>query len=170
CSWLARDRGWSVALAIPIPNIRGGFLGGFHVDRHRCDGKQTKKADDADDAETAGYGFALTMALATSLFSLLKLPREALASRDLMWVRKEKTGRISRTPSAFPNEEEPMRPDTTRPGESSTPRVIVPTLYVAFYLGGSTWKLAATPGPGQPPRLRTVPARSLTRTLDELAR
>jgi transposase len=48
--------------------------------------------------------------------------------------------------------------------------VIVPTLYVAFELGGSTWKLAATIGAGQSPRLRTVPARGLTRTLDELAR
>jgi transposase len=48
--------------------------------------------------------------------------------------------------------------------------VIVPTLYVAFELGGSTWKLAATIGAGQSARLRTVPARGLTRTLDELAR
>lgn len=46
----------------------------------------------------------------------------------------------------------------------------MPTLYVAFELGGSSWKLAATTGPGQPPRLRTVPARSLTRTFDERAR
>jgi transposase len=43
-------------------------------------------------------------------------------------------------------------------------------LFVAFELGGSTWKLAATIGAGQAPRLRTVPARGLTRTLDELAR
>ena len=63
-----------------------------------------------------------------------------------------------------------MRRDATRPSESSSCPVIVPTLYVAFELGGSTWKLAATVGAGQPPRLRTVPARSLTRTLDELAR
>lgn len=63
-----------------------------------------------------------------------------------------------------------MRPDATRRSESSTPLGIVPTLYVAFELGGSSWKLAATTGPGQPPRLRTVPARSLTRTFDELAR
>jgi transposase len=46
----------------------------------------------------------------------------------------------------------------------------VPTLYVAFELGGSTWKLAATTGPGQAPRVRTVPARTLARTYDELAR
>ena len=63
-----------------------------------------------------------------------------------------------------------MRPDATRPSESSTTLVIVPTLYVAFELGGSTWKLAATIGAGQSARLRTVPARGLTRTLDELAR
>ena len=37
-------------------------------------------------------------------------------------------------------------------------------------LGGSSWKLAATTGPGQAPRLRTVPARALDRTLSELAR
>jgi transposase len=46
----------------------------------------------------------------------------------------------------------------------------VPTLFVAFELGGSTWKLAATTGPGQAPRVRTVPARALDRTLGELAR
>jgi len=63
-----------------------------------------------------------------------------------------------------------MRPDATRPSESSIPPVSVPTLFVAFELGGSTWKLAATIGAGQAPRLRTVPARGLTRTLDELAR
>src|SRR6266498_5425941 len=63
-----------------------------------------------------------------------------------------------------------MRPDTTHPSETSTPPIIVPTLYVAFELGGSTWKLAATTGPGQAPRVRTVPARTLARTYDELAR
>lgn len=67
-----------------------------------------------------------------------------------------------------------MRSDATRSSESTTTAVtapvIVPTLYVAFELGDSTWKLAATTGPGQAPRLRTVPARSLARTLDELGR
>lgn len=63
-----------------------------------------------------------------------------------------------------------MRPDTTRSGESTTPVGLVPTLYLAFELGGSTWKLAATTGPGQAPRVRTVPARCLTRVHDELAR
>ena len=63
-----------------------------------------------------------------------------------------------------------MRSDATRPGESTIPPTDVPTLYVAFELGGSTWKLALTTGPGQAPRLRTVPARALTRVYDELAR
>lgn len=63
-----------------------------------------------------------------------------------------------------------MRTDTTRTSQGSTPPTIVPTLYVAFELGGSSWKLAATTGPGQAPRLRTVPARALDRTLGELAR
>jgi transposase len=63
-----------------------------------------------------------------------------------------------------------MHTDTTRPSQGSTALVIVPTLYVAFELGGSSWKLAATTGPGQAPRLRTVPARALDRTLSELAR
>lgn len=63
-----------------------------------------------------------------------------------------------------------MQPDATRLTQSTTPPTIVPTLFVAFELGGSTWKLAATTGPGQAPRLRTVPARALDRTLSELAR
>ena len=63
-----------------------------------------------------------------------------------------------------------MHTDTTRTSQGSTAPVIVPTLYVAFELGGSSWKLAATTGPGQAPRLRTVPARALDRTLSELAR
>ena len=63
-----------------------------------------------------------------------------------------------------------MQPDATRPSQASTPALPVPTLYVACELGGTTWKLAATTGPGQAPRLRTVPARSLGRVLDELRR
>ena len=63
-----------------------------------------------------------------------------------------------------------MRTDTTRTSQGSTTPTIVPTLYVAFELGGSSWKLAATTGPGQAPRLRTMPARALDRTLGELAR
>jgi transposase len=63
-----------------------------------------------------------------------------------------------------------MQPDATRHSQGTTPLRIVPTLYVAFELGGTTWKLAATTGPGQAPRLRTVPARAFERTLGELAR
>lgn len=63
-----------------------------------------------------------------------------------------------------------MRPDATRSRESTITPQLVPTLYVAFELGGSSWKLAATTGPGQAPRLRTVPARVLPRVYDELAR
>jgi len=63
-----------------------------------------------------------------------------------------------------------MRTDPTRTSQGSTLPTIVPTLYVAFELGGSSWKLAATTGLGQPPRLRSLPARALPRALDELAR
>ncbi len=34
-----------------------------------------------------------------------------------------------------------------------------PVLYVAFELSWTTWKMAFTIGAGQPPRIRTVPAR-----------
>lgn len=63
-----------------------------------------------------------------------------------------------------------MQPDATHPSQASTSPTIVPTLHVAFELGGSSWKLATTTGPGQAPRLQTVPARALDRTLRELAR
>lgn len=63
-----------------------------------------------------------------------------------------------------------MRTDPTRTSQGSTAPTIVPTLYVALELGGSGWKLAATTGPGQAPRLRTVPARALDRALSELGR
>ena len=63
-----------------------------------------------------------------------------------------------------------MRSDVTRPRQSTISPVSVPTLYVAFELGGTTWKLALTTGPGQAPRLRTLPARSLTRLTEELVR
>ena len=63
-----------------------------------------------------------------------------------------------------------MYTDPTRTSQATTSPTIVPTLYVAFELGGSSWKLAATTGLGQPPRLRTLPARALPRALDELAR
>ena len=63
-----------------------------------------------------------------------------------------------------------MYTDPTRTSQATTSPTIVPTLYVAVELGGSSWKLAATTGLGQPPRLRTRPARALPRALDELAR
>lgn len=63
-----------------------------------------------------------------------------------------------------------MRSDVTRPRESTIPSVVVPALYVAFELGATTWKLASTTGLGQAPRLRTVPARNLTRVAEELTR
>jgi len=63
-----------------------------------------------------------------------------------------------------------MYTDPTRTSQATTSPTIVPTLYVAVELGGSSWKLAATTGLGQPPRLRTLPARALPRALDELAR
>lgn len=63
-----------------------------------------------------------------------------------------------------------MRSDVTRPRESTIPSVVVPALYVAFELGATTWKLASTTGLGQAPRLRTVPARHLTRVAEEVTR
>lgn len=43
-----------------------------------------------------------------------------------------------------------------------------PVLYVAFELGWTTWKMAFTIGAGQPPRVRTVPARLTIMVLDEI--
>ena len=43
-------------------------------------------------------------------------------------------------------------------------------LYLAFELGNTSWKLAFTTGAGQKPRIRTIPARSLTMLLDEIAK
>jgi transposase len=63
-----------------------------------------------------------------------------------------------------------MDTDPTRTSQASISPTIVPTLYVALELGGSSWKLAATTGVGRAPRLRTVPARALDRALAELAR
>lgn len=44
------------------------------------------------------------------------------------------------------------------------------TLYVAFELGVTQWKLALTPSAGQPPRLRTLPARDMGVVRDEFTR
>src|SRR5262245_44559877 len=43
-------------------------------------------------------------------------------------------------------------------------------LYLAFELGDTDWKLAFTIGLGQKPRLRSMPARDLTRLQEEIAK
>jgi transposase len=43
-----------------------------------------------------------------------------------------------------------------------------PALYVALELSWTTWKMAFTVGAGQPPRIRTVPARCTTMILTEI--
>jgi hypothetical protein len=43
-----------------------------------------------------------------------------------------------------------------------------PALYVAFELGWTTWKVASTIGAGQPPRIRTVPARCTSFVVSEI--
>lgn len=43
-----------------------------------------------------------------------------------------------------------------------------PVLYVALELSWTTWKMAFTVGAGQPPRIRTVPARCTTMMLTEI--
>lgn len=53
-----------------------------------------------------------------------------------------------------------MRPVTTRPSPS--------TLYVAFELGNTEWRLAMTTRIDQPPRVRTIPARALEALQAEL--
>jgi transposase len=44
----------------------------------------------------------------------------------------------------------------------------VPVLYVAFELSWTSWKLAFTVGAGQPPRIRTVPARDIGSVMREI--
>ena len=51
-------------------------------------------------------------------------------------------------------------PAATRLLQSS---VLAPELYLAFELGQARWKLGFTPGLGQRPRERTIPARDLAR-------
>jgi len=48
--------------------------------------------------------------------------------------------------------------------------VLAPELYLAFELGQARWKLGFTPGLGQRPRERTIPARDLERLVAEVAR
>ena len=43
-----------------------------------------------------------------------------------------------------------------------------PALYVAFELSWGTWKMAFTVGAGQPPRIRSVPARCTSLVLNEI--
>lgn len=56
-----------------------------------------------------------------------------------------------------------MPPAATRPDCGST-------LYVAFELGNTEWKLAMTPSMAQPPLVRTMPARALAQLDAELTR
>jgi hypothetical protein len=49
----------------------------------------------------------------------------------------------------------------------STPTA-APLLYVAFELGWTTWKMAFTIGAGQPPRIRSVPARCTSFVMSEI--
>jgi transposase len=47
---------------------------------------------------------------------------------------------------------------------------VAPALYVALELSWMTWKLAFSVGAGQPPRIRTVPARRADVLLNEIAK
>jgi transposase len=58
-----------------------------------------------------------------------------------------------------------MRPAATRPRD-----VTCSTLYLAFELGNSEWKLALTPTMEQPPFVRSSPARALEALEREIAR
>ena len=60
-----------------------------------------------------------------------------------------------------------MSPVTTRTREF-TPTT--PVLHLAFELADQRWKLAFTPGLGQRPRVRTVPARDLDAVRQEITR
>ena len=57
-------------------------------------------------------------------------------------------------------------PATTRLHGPAVPA----TLYLAFELGNSEWKLAMTTGLEQPPVIRTIPARGLAALTAEIAR
>ena len=54
----------------------------------------------------------------------------------------------------------------THTTDSTTPRA--PVLYLAFELGWTTWKLAFTIGAGQPPRIRSIPARNTVTLMLEI--
>jgi transposase len=54
----------------------------------------------------------------------------------------------------------------THTTDSTTPSA--PVLYLAFELGWTTWKLAFTIGAGQPPRIRSIPARNIVTLMLEI--
>jgi transposase len=54
----------------------------------------------------------------------------------------------------------------THATQSTTPQA--PVLYLALELSWKTWKLAFTVGAGQPPRIRSIPARGTTVLLSEI--
>jgi transposase len=54
----------------------------------------------------------------------------------------------------------------THTTDSTTPST--PVLYLAFELGWTTWKLAFTIGAGQPPRIRSIPARNTVTLMLEI--
>jgi len=54
----------------------------------------------------------------------------------------------------------------THTTDSTTPSA--PVLYLAFELSWNTWKLAFTTGAGQPPRIRSIPARSIEALMREI--
>ena len=74
-------------------------------------------------------------------------------------------GRAATVPasSILSQKEKPMRPAATRPRASAT-------LYVAFELGNTEWKLAMTPALELAPRITTMPARDLQVLAVELTR
>src|SRR5262245_38655147 len=67
--------------------------------------------------------------------------------------------------SPFSGERSPIMPATHTDQSNTT---IVPKRYVALELSWTSWKLALTIGPGQSPRLRTIPARNTELLLREI--
>lgn len=56
----------------------------------------------------------------------------------------------------------------THTTDSTTPSA--PVLYLAFELSWNTWKLAFTIGAGQPPRIRSIPARAIEALMREITK
>jgi transposase len=67
--------------------------------------------------------------------------------------------------SLFSSEWSPIMPATHTDQSNTT---VAPKLYVALELSWTSWKLALTVGPGQSPRLRTIPARNTELLLREI--